>query len=382
MKCFAHLLTRMVRRKGDMARMGSFVKKEFLLILRDKRTMLILIVLPIVMILIFGFAISNEIENIDVAYYAHEENSDITQVMNKIWSNEAFNNAGRCGSIQDASNALLAGQVDIVVYFDENFGNPPLGGKKCSVELLVDACDPNTATSSAAIVNTIISQYYAEKTDSAAPIDAHTRLLYNPTMDSSYNFVPGLMGLILMLICAMMTSIAIVREKETGTMEVLLVSPTRAWMILLAKVIPYFTVSCFNLATILLLSIYVLGVPVAGSLGGLLLSCMLYILLALSIGLFISTVMKTQVTAILMSIIMILLPTILLSGMIYPCENLPWPLQYLSMIVPARWFISIVKKLMIEGLPFSAVLHEFVVIFIMLVAMLALSVKKFNDRLD
>lgn len=356
----------------------AFIKKEFLLVIRDRRTMLILIVLPVLMILIFGFAISNEIKNVDVAYFAQKENIDVIRVMEKVGANESFNFIGRCASKQEADKILLSGDADIVVYFDENFGD--FG--KAEVELLVDACDPNTATSSSMILSNIIRQYCAEQANREIAVNASTRLLYNSAMKSAYNFVPGLMGLILMLVCAMMTSIAIVREKEIGTMEVLLVSPTRAWWILAAKMVPYFTVSCFNLATILTLSIYVLDVPMTGSLPGLLLLSVIYILLALSIGLVISTVMQTQVTAILMSIVLILLPTILLSGMIYPCENLPLPLKYLSMIVPARWYINAVKKLMIEGLPFISIIREFFVIVAMFVVMTIVGVKKFKDRLE
>lgn len=366
-----------------MKRMLSFVKKEFLLILRDKRTMLILLGLPVVMILIFGFAISDDVRNVDVAYYAHRENILIVKVMERIGANETFNLVGRCGSLREAEYALLSGEADIVVCFDDEFGaQQPIQGKTASVEILADASDPNTASTGVAILKNVMSRYYMEHTGNESLINPHTRLLYNPAMESTYNFVPGLMGLILMLVCAMMTSIAIVREKETGTMEVLLVSPTKAWMILLAKMIPYFVVSCFNLATILLLSVYVLGVPLSGSLAALISVSALYIMLALSIGLFISTVMKTQVTAMLISVITLMLPTMLLSGMIYPCENLPLPLYYFSMIVPARWYIVVVKKLMIEGLPFIAVAKETLVILAMFVVMLALGVKKFNDRLE
>ncbi|MEG0252594.1 MAG: ABC transporter permease, partial [Muribaculaceae bacterium] len=209
-----------------------------------------------------------------------------------------------------------------------------------------------------------------------------TQLLYNPQMKSAYNFVPGIMGLILMLVCAMMTSISIVREKEVGTMEVLLVSPTKPLAIILTKMIPYFILSCANLLTILLLSVYVLHLPITGSIFWLIALSLIYITLALSFGLFISTVMETQVAAMLCAIMMLLFPTILLSGMMYPIENLPLPLQWLSTIIPARWYISGVKKLMIMGLPVEYIFKELVILISMTVIMITISVRKFKNRLE
>ena len=200
--------------------------------------------------------------------------------------------------------------------------------------------------------------------------------------DYSYNFVPGLMGLIYMLICAMMTSVSIVREKETGTMEVLLVSPVRPIRIIFAKMIPYFLLSCFNLVTILLLARFVLGMPVAGSVAGLVGMSLLYLLLALALGLFISTVADTQVTAMLVSGMLLMLPVIMLSGMVFPIENMPGVLQWVSCVIPARWYIDAVRKLMIEGLPFRAVLREFFILAGMTAVLIGVALKKFNDKLE
>ena len=200
--------------------------------------------------------------------------------------------------------------------------------------------------------------------------------------DYSYNFVPGLMGLIFMLICAMMTSVSIVREKETGTMEVLLVSPVRPLRIVVAKMIPYFLLSCVNLATILLLARFVLGVPMSGSVVGLVGLSLLYLVLALALGLFISTMADSQVTAMLISGMLLILPLIMLSGMVFPIENMPGVLQGISCIVPARWYIEAVRKLMVEGLPFAAVLKEFAVLAVMTGALIGVALGKFNDKLE
>lgn len=208
------------------------------------------------------------------------------------------------------------------------------------------------------------------------------KLLYNPQMKSAYNFVPGVMGLILMLICAMMTSISIVREKETGTMEVLLVSPVRPIFLILSKAVPYFVLSFVNLATILLLSVYVLHVPVAGSLGWLVAVSLLFIFVSLSLGLLISTLTRTQVAAMLVSGLVLMMPTMLLSGMIFPVESMPWILQGISALIPARWYIQAVRKLMIQGVDFVNVLTEVIVLSGMAVLLITVSLKKFKNRLE
>lgn len=201
-------------------------------------------------------------------------------------------------------------------------------------------------------------------------------------MKSAYNFVPGIMGLIFIVICAIMTSVSIVREKETGTMEVLLVSPVRPIRIILAKMIPYFVLSCLDLVTILLLARYVLGVPMSGSIVGIVSTSLLYLALALALGLFISTTADRQITALIISTMLMLLPLIMLSGMVFPIENMPWILRTLSCIIPARWYIDAIRKLMIEGLPFAAVARDFLILAGMTLALVVVALKKFNDKLE
>ena len=254
-------------------------------------------------------------------------------------------------------------------------GRAALGEK--AVQLVFDASNPNTASAGAGYMQSILLA--GQQSGAAMP---ETRLLYNPQMKSAYNFVPGIMGLIFILICAMMTSVSIVREKETGTMEVLLVSPVRPIRIIFAKMIPYFLLSCFNLVTILLLARFVLGMPVAGSVAGLVGMSLLYLLLALALGLFISTVADTQVTAMLVSGMLLMLPVIMLSGMVFPIENMPGVLQWVSCVIPARWYIDAVRKLMIEGLPFRAVLREFFILAGMTALLIGVALKKFNDKLE
>lgn len=366
-----------------MKKMLSFIRKEFYHIFRDKRTMLILIGMPMVQIILFGFAISNDVKNVRVAYYAPHYNNDIQKLVAKIDANDYFIVVGKCTTKEDINHALLSGKADIVAYFDRDFSKIGKKGSTPTVNLIIDACDPNMATMESTILTQVINDYFKNPAGgTGALLVPHTRLLYNPSMESSYNFVPGIMGLILMVICAMMTSISIVREKEVGTMEVLLVSPSRPMGIIFAKMVPYFTISCLNLATILVLSVFVLKLPIAGSLIGLILFAMLYIALALAFGLLISTIMKTQVSAMLVSMMGLLMPTMLLSGMIYPVENMPAILQWISAVIPARWFISAVRKVMIQGLPMAAIVKEIAVIGGMLIIITGLSLKNFKKRLE
>lgn len=253
------------------------------------------------------------------------------------------------------------------------------------MQLVCDATDPNTATMQTSYATGIIAAATRQLLPAGVSVPAiqpEVKLLYNPQMKSVYNFVPGVMGLILMLICAMMTSISIVREKETGTMEVLLVSPVRPFFLILSKAVPYFVLSFVNLATILLLSVYVLHVPVAGSLLWLVAVSLLFIFVSLSLGLLISTVTQTQVAAMLASGLMLMMPTMLLSGMIFPVESMPWVLQGISALIPARWYIQAVRKLMIQGVDVVNVLSEVAVLSGMAVLLITVSLKKFKNRLE
>lgn len=359
----------------------SFVKKEMLHILRDRRTMLIVLGIPVMQLLLFGFAISVEINNIDFAVVAPHPTAAVRQQVERLAANPYFTFRGYVTQAE-ADGVLRAGRADAVVAFAGDYDRLTADAERAAlgekaVQLVFDASNPNTASVGAGYMQSILLA--GQQSGAATP---ETRLLYNPQMKSAYNFVPGIMGLIFILICAMMTSVSIVREKETGTMEVLLVSPVRPIRIIFAKMIPYFLLSCFNLVTILLLARFVLGMPVAGSVAGLVGMSLLYLLLALALGLFISTVADTQVTAMLVSGMLLMLPVIMLSGMVFPIENMPGVLQWVSCVIPARWYIDAVRKLMIEGLPFRAVLREFFILAGMTAVLIGVALKKFNDKLE
>ena len=351
---------------------SAFVRKETQHILRDKRTLLVAIVIPVVQLLLFGFAISTDVTEIDFAVVAPEMSQPVRKQIARLESNSLFDFKGYVDE-SEVEGLLKRNEVMAVVIFDRNYN---LGEEADGIRVVVDASNTNTAQASANYLMQALTNG-----GGGTPMPNVT-VLYNPLLLSSYNFVPGIMGMIFLLICAMLTSVSIVREKETGTMEVLLVSPVSPGMIVIAKMVPYFVLSCIDLAIILLLSRFALDVPLSGSMVALLTVAMIYLMLALALGLLISTLVDSQMVALLISGMVLIVPVIMLSGMLFPIENMPDVLQWLSSIVPARWFISAMRKLMIQGLGFGAVLTETAVLIGMTAVFLMISVKRFKNRLE
>ena len=361
----------------------AFVKKEFYHIFRDRRTMLILLGMPVVEIILFGFAISTEVKNVRLAVLDPSNDVVTRKIIDRLDASEYFTVTTRFHSPQEMEAAFRKNKIDMAIVFGERFADGLYTGD-ARVQL-VDATDPNMSTSQSNYAASIVSSAGQEMLPpnvSVSRLTPDVKLLYNPQMKSAYNFVPGVMGLILMLICAMMTSISIVREKETGTMEVLLVSPVKPLFIVLAKAVPYFVLSFVNLTTILLLSVFVLDVPVVGSLFWLVIVSLLFIFVSLALGLLISSVTSTQVAAMLASGMILMMPTMVLSGMIFPVESMPVILRAISDIIPARWYIQAVRKLMIEGVPVVLVLKEIGILLLMAVVLITISIRKFKYRLE
>ncbi len=342
--------------------------------------------MPIVQIILFGFALTNEIKDVKVLFISNEPNETASLINDRILSSEYFIAANNQVSATEAESLMKSGQVSLIVNYSRNFNETMIKDGAGQIELISDGSDPNMSSAILMYASSIIAATLTDRAPLSiagqGQVSASTELLYNPQMKSSYNFVPGVMGLILMIICAMMTSISIVREKETGTMEILLASPIRPMFIILSKSVPYFLLSVVNLVTILLLSVYVLGVPVTGSLFWLVVVSFLFIFVSLSLGLLISSITNTQVAAMLISGLALMMPAMLLSGMIYPISNMPDLLQWITKFVPAAWYIQAVKKLMIQGLPLSSVVTEIGAMTAMAVAFLTISLKKFKYRLE
>jgi len=367
-----------------MTQFFIFVKKEWLHIWRDRRTLFILIWMPIVQIILYGFALTNEVKNAKIAIFDQSNDVATTTIINEINASRYFKVIKSLHSYNEIGATFREGIIRLAVVFPQNFQDNLLHNNYAQIQLVADASDPNTANTLTNYATAIINNYQQslnQNKDLPYTIKTNLRMLYNPELKSSYSFVPGVMALVLMLVCAMMTSIAIVREKELGTMEVILVSPLKPFRIIIAKTIPYLAVSIFNIACILLLSVYVLDVPINGSLVLLVLESILFTITALAIGILISNSAATQQSAMFTSLLSLFLPTLLFSGFLFPIESMPLPLQVLSNIVPAKWYYIIVESVMIKGLGFWAIWKETLILAVMTLVLLGISIRNFKIRL-
>jgi ABC-2 type transport system permease protein len=362
----------------------SLVRKEFYHILRDRRTMFILLGMPIVQIILFGFALTNEVKNARVAIFDQSKDLATNALISEISSSRYFDVEVNLHSYNEIDETFKKGSIKLAIVFPENFGNDLQHFNKAQVQLVTDASDPNTANALANYATSIIRDYEKRITnDRKLPytIKTEIRMLYNPQMKGSYSMVPGVMAMVLMLVCTLMTAITVVKEKELGTMEILLVSPLRPLKIIIAKAVPYLMLSIVNIATILLLSVFVLEVPVNGSLLLLVFESILFTLTCLAFGLLISASTDSQQTAMFISLTGMFLPTIMLSGFMFPIENMPLPLRILSNMVPAKWYYSIVNAVMIKGADLTIVWKETLVLMGIMAFLLFLSIRKFKIRL-
>jgi len=368
-----------------MKQLVSFIRKEFYHILRDKTTMMILLLMPIIQIILFGFALTTEVKNTEVAVLVPTNDEASSRIIDKINASAYFDVVEKIHHTDEIQPVFRDARAKLIVVFEDHFTEKLRQTGKAHIQLIADATDPNAATSFTFYASNIINSYQQELREATSNpylIMPEIKMLYNPQMIGAFNFVPGVLGMIMLLICAMMTSIAIVREKEMGTMEILLVSPMKPIYIILSKITPYFVLSCVNFATIMLLSVFVLKVPIAGGFISLVAVSLLYIFVSLSLGLLVSTLTNSQQAAMLISGMGLMIPVMLLSGMIFPIENMPVALQWLSDIVPAKWYISAVKAIMIKGLGITSVLKEIGILSLMSLVLVTISLKKFKIRLE
>lgn len=347
----------------------SFVLKEARHILRDRRTMLILFGMPVAMMLLFGFAITTDVRNVRTVVVTAQTDHLTQQAVNRLTASEYFTITHTAATPQDAERLIRDQKADMAVVFGQDFAS-----KRSGLQFIVDGADPNMAQQWTNYATGVIAN---------AQVNAvNTKMLYNPQMKSAYNFVPAIMGMLLMLVCAMMTSISIVREKERGTMEVLLVSPVKPLMIIVAKAVPYLILAFTILTTILLMGHYVLAVPLAGSVVWIYVVSTIYILLALSLGLLISSIADSQLMALLLSAMVLLVPIVMLSGMIFPIESMPAILQWVAAVIPPRYYIEAMRKLMIMGVGIGEVTREVSILTGFTLLLLSVALLKFNKRLE
>lgn len=368
-----------------MNRFIGFLKKEFYHIFRDKRSMLILFGMPIVQILLFGYVINTDLRDVKMAVLDHSKDDYSAKIIQKITSSGYFTLKQNLKSIDEADAVFQKGDVKLILVFEPEFGKNLIKNNKANIQILTDASDPNIANLEVNYLQGILQNYNVEinagKSKSFS-VQAKTRMYFNPNLESVFMFIPGIMATILMLVSAMMTSISIAREKELGTMEILLVSPLNPLQIILGKVAPYLALSFINALVIVGMGYFVFGVPVLGSFALLMAESILFIFLALSIGIFISTIAKNQQVAMMISMFVLMLPTIILSGFIFPIRNMPLPLQLVSDIIPPKWFIVILKNIMLKGVGMQYVWKETLILILMTIGFIGLSLKKFKTRLE
>lgn len=363
----------------------AFVRKEFYHIFRDRRTLLILFGMPVVQVILFGFAITNEIKDARIVVFDQSKDESSQQITQKLLSSGYFLLDRQLSAAEEMEQVFREGKTKLAVVFGPNFGERFRRGSGADIQLIADATDPNTANVLISYATAIIRGWQAEKMGvRALPLTINTeyQMTYNPELKGVFLFVPGVMTMILMMVSTLLTSIAVTREKELGTMEVLLASPLNPPVIIIGKVIPYLGLGVINAGVIVLLSYLVFGLPIYGSPILLMAECILFVVTCLALGILISTVANSQQTAMLFSLSGLMLPTILLSGYIFPIENMPWLLQVFSNIIPAKWFIIIVKDIMLKGSGLGAIWKESVVLLGMTALFILISIKRFKVRLE
>ncbi len=367
-----------------MKQFFAFIQKEFYHIWRDKQTLFILLGMPIVQIIIFGFALTNEVKNAKMAVLDNSKDEATASLAAQFNASRYFDLEKNLTNYNQVEEEFKKGKIKLAVVFPPHFSEDLQHFNKAQVQLIADASDPNVATTLTNYASSIILDYQNRITENKKlpyTINTELQMLYNPQQKGAFNFVPGVMAMVLLLVCTMMTAITIVKEKEMGTLEIILVSPLRPQLVVLAKAVPYLLLSVVNISTILLLSVFVLEVPVNGSIVLLVFESILFTLVSLSLGLLISSAAASQQTAMFISLIGLLLPTIMLSGFMFPIENMPLPLRIISNIVPAKWFFIIVKSVMIKGVGLETVWKETLILSGMLLFLLTMAIKKFKIRL-
>lgn len=368
-----------------MNQLIAFVRKEIYHILRDKKTLLVLFGLPIVQILLFGFALSNEVKNTKVYMCDMARDDDSQSLISKINASQYFDVVGQIMYPNQADEVLRSGKAHVVMVIPDQFSQNLDHLHAATIQLLTDGTNPNLGATIQLYLTAITNDFRNEKfgkIDLPYTINVTTRMLYNPQLKGAYTFVPGVMAMVLMIICTLMTSVSIVKEKELGNMEMLLVSPMNPLIVLFSKTIPYMVLSLIIVTVILVLSVNLLDVPIRGSILLLYVVCLIFIITSLGFGLVISNITSSQQVAMMITLMGLMLPTIMFGGFMFPIENMPIPLQVVSNVVPAKWFYYAINSIMIKGLGLKAIIKEVGILLIYCLVFLVISFKKFNIRLS
>ena len=366
-----------------MKRFRGFVIKEFYHILRDYRTLLILFGMPAVQLLLFGYVLTNEIKDAKIAIYDPSKDVVTRKIRDKILSSGYFILEKNLTAVSEIGPVFRQGNVKLALIFEPDFAKKLEKNGTAHVQIIGDASDPNTANMLVNYASGIINNYLFSMNSGDVPLQIvpEVRMMYNGELKGVFMFVPGLMAMLLMLVSALMTSLSLTREKELGTMELLLVSPLRPTQIIIGKVFPYVFLSFVDACIVLGLGNAVFGMPIRGSIALLLMECFLFITMALSLGILISSITSSQQVAMLISLVILMLPTIILSGFIFPVENMPKILQVLCYAMPPKYFITIIKSIMLQGNGFEYVWRETLILTGFTSVFLTLSIRNFNVRL-
>jgi ABC-2 type transport system permease protein len=364
--------------------LSAFVVKELRHILRDRQTLIILLLLPLAQVVLFGFAVRTDVNEIRVAFVEPRPDHATAALRARFAGNGRFRIAGTAPSTAALEPRFRRGELDMAVLFETGFAGRLAEGTPARLLVITDASDPNTGSIIQSYARAVISGYQAEigALGGGVQIAPVTRMRFNPTLESVNLFVPGLIALVLTLVTSLMTAISLSREKERGTLEILLVSPLRPWQIIVGKVMPYLLLSFANVATALLGAWAIFQVPFRGSLLLLLGSSMLYSMVGLALGVFIAARTPSQRTAMLGALLGTMLPSTLLSGMVFPIASLPGWLQPITMVIPARWFIVVTRGIMLKGVGLQYLWQELAVLTLMLVVLMLAAIRSFKARLS
>jgi len=369
---------------NSMKQFYHFIVKEFYHIFRDRKTLFILLGMPMVQIIIFGFALTNEVKNTKITIINQSEGASAARLVQKIESSRYFELYSQSTDAAQIDRLFKKGAVKIALVIPNDFDPSIVNQNKGQLQIIADATDPNVATALTNYLSVIVQDFQKElNPNNTIPykMDVEARMMYNPQLKGAYNFVPGVMAMVLLLVCTMMTALTVVREKELGNMEILLASPINPIKIILAKAVPYLLLSIINITTILLLSYFVLDVPINGNLFLLYAESILFIMVSLGLGLLISAGTDSQQSAMFISLVAMFLPTVMFSGFIFPIENMPLPLRIISNFIPAKWFFIIVKSVMIKGVGLKLIWKETLILTCMMLFFFGTAIKKFKIRL-
>jgi ABC-2 type transport system permease protein len=367
-----------------MTALIGLLRKEVYHILRDRRTLAVITLMPVVQVVIFGFAIRTDVDHVRLAIVDSAPDTGTLELRGRFAATETFQVVGTFQSADDLEQPFRQGAAQGAVIFEPGFANSLGRGLPADVLVVTDATEPNTGSVVQAYVLQVIQAYEREHAATVGPVRIvpSVRMRFNPTRESSNLFVPGLMAFVLTIISSLMTAITLTREKESGTMETLLVSPLRPWQIIVGKVAPYLGIGFISVIGVIIEARLVFGVPLRGSVVLLLAEGLLFILVSLSLGILISARTSSQRVAMMGAMVGTMLPTMLLSGFIFPIESMPWPLQAISNIVPARWFVVVARAIMLKGIGLAYLWRETLVLMLMATALLVLSTRSFRERLE